>query len=931
MRSKLSDFHMILYTYKYQVIVVTETWLCSSFSDGLLDPQGNYFVFRRDRNENKTGGGVCIFIHRAIVCTSVLINYDVYCNVEVVACNVVLAGNYITFACAYIAPNIVIDEFVRVLNCLRDLSPSKGSFIVVGDFNVPSIDWGSNLVLSDRKSRELFDWFSNLGLEQLNLEHTRGSNTLDLLFCSDPLIVTGFCCGEPFSTSDHDSLVFNIITNNKSDTKAAGSGAVNLLRQWEKADWNGFERYCGAVNWNIFFADCKGSDGCWELFSDFLNKGILTFVPSKSVPQRSGRKNCHPPKVKRLLYNKLKCWRRAKRTGHFQDKCKYNRAAKLAKRAILDEAFIKETNIVNSANLGAFYSHVNSRLTHKSGIAPIFREDGSLALTDSDKAETLNSFFVKVGTYDDGNLPESRNWENRSSNLIDTVEFNVCEVKAIINKLKISSSPGPDGFPPCLFKNLINNIAVPLCCLFRLVIFFNVVPSMWKVANVTPIFKKGSSSDPGNYRPISITSIICKIFEAVVKLRLISFLNSNNLLNESQHGFLAKHSTVTNLLECMGDWTANLDDKAGSAIVYVDFAKAFDSVSIPKLLHCLEKIGVVGGLLNCIKSFLTDRSQRVKISSSFSSVRTLRSGVPQGSVLGPVLFIVFINSITDSLPSHVKSKLFADDLKSYVKITELDSIKDFNLILSELSAWASTWQLPISCGKSNWMFIANRSCLAEGMENFSLAGSALLEVHELKDLGVLFDSKLSFTSHITYIIGRAKQRLFLLNKSFVSKEPSLLIRAFIVYIRPMLEYCAQVWSPQNKTDVARLESVQRLFTRRLRGFEGLSYKDRLFKSNLESLELRRLKFDLVLCYKIVHNLVIIKWDNIFYFETVNRTRGHNLKLYTSKPRLDTRLQFFGYRVVAVWNSLPVAAVNAPSVVTFKRCIHSVDFSMFLHF
>ena len=191
-------------------------------------------------------------------------------------------------------------------------------------------------------------------------------------------------------------------------------------------------------------------------------------------------------------------------------------------------------------------------------------------------------------------------------------------VKYCIAKLKAKSSAGPDGFPALLFKKLLHCLAYPLSVMFDGIFQFGEIPCVWKKAIVIPIFKKGSSSDPGNYRPISLTCICCKLFEACIKAQLIPYLFEHNMISSSQHGFLAKKSTCTNLLECLCDWSGNLDKHAATLVAYIDFAKAFDSVSLPKLMHKLPSYGLAGNLLSCIKAFLTNRSQRVRVGSSFS-------------------------------------------------------------------------------------------------------------------------------------------------------------------------------------------------------------------------------------------------------------------------------------------------------------------------
>ena len=268
-----------------------------------------------------------------------------------------------------------------------------------------------------------------------------------------------------------------------------------------------------------------------------------------------------------------------------------------------------------SGDIGKFYKYVNQKKSHKSGVAPLKDPFGVLANTDLDKAELLNKSFINVGVVDNCSIPSFDSLISPIS--IDIVYFDSILILKCISKLNSKSSAGPDGFSPLLFKQLAHVLAEPLSMLFRLIMQYGEFPSEWKIANVTPIFKKGSSTDPLNYRPISITCVCSKLFECGIKLNILDLFNDYLHSSNTQHGFVASRSTCTNLLETLNDITCNLDNRLDTFIAYIDFAKAFDSVSVPKLFYKLSSLGIGGKLLCCIRSFLTGRQQRVKVGNAF--------------------------------------------------------------------------------------------------------------------------------------------------------------------------------------------------------------------------------------------------------------------------------------------------------------------------
>ena len=333
---------------------------------------------------------------------------------------------------------------------------------------------------------------------------------------------------------------------------------------------------------------------------------------------------------------------------------------------------------------------------NRSCIAPLKTADDKLLINDTDKANLLNSYFKSVFTQDDGSLPTFA--PRRSDDTcISDIQISPDIIYRILKKLKTNSAAGPDGLPPIFYHHTAQTLAFPLSILFRTLIDTHSIPDEWRTAIITPKFKKGSPSDPANYRPISLTCTCCKILESIITSQVLQFLQDHNFITKHQHGFISRHSTSSNLLECINDWTISISNKKSVTVAYIDYKSAFDCISHPKLLLKLSSYGITGNLYFLIKSFLTSRTQIiiVKINSSNSLSCPVTSGVVQGSVIGSMLFNIFINDVTTHVDRNTTIKLFADDIKIY---TDLPNISPTNLQtqLNNIHQWSSTWQMQIS-------------------------------------------------------------------------------------------------------------------------------------------------------------------------------------------------------------------------------------------
>ena len=496
-----------------------------------------------------------------------------------------------------------------------------------------------------------------------------------------------------------------------------------------------------------------------------------------------------------------------------------------------------------------------------------------------------------------------------------------------ISKLKNSVSNTPDGVPSLFVKKTCQSLSTPLIKLFNLSLKLGKLPCKWKQAIVTPIHKKGPKSIAANYRPISLTSVVCRVLESIIHEYLVSYLSKNNLLSSVQHGFLKNRSTLTQHLNFLNEITMNCENSVASSVVFLDFSKAFDSVCHSKLLHVLNKIEINGCILNWIRNYLSNRSQQTIVEGILSKPTHVISGVPQGSVLGPLLFIIYVESLLKSLVSFngISVYAFADDLK----LVGNDNTK-IQLALDFVSEWSQNWQLKVQPLKSEHLTFTrpgSNSCMAD----FNIDGSIIPKTNRVKDLGIILCNDFKWKPYISSIYGKSVHLVYVILKSFKSRNPKFYVNQYKTFIRPLLEYNVSVWMPTLRCDVKKVEQVQAKFTRllcRKLNIKYKSYKERLLLLNLESLEARRIKTDLTIIYKIVHNLVDLEFDNYFEFYQSNyNLRRHSLTLKNQiPPKSFARKNFFSIRNVSIWNSLPATIVESKSLTAFKNRLKKLDLS-----
>ena len=839
---------------------------------------------------------------KVLHCDDVICDFNQYLSFNVVGIN----NKSINFLLAYRSPN---SSTKNTSDLCKLMTGMKTNSILVGDINLPNIDWSSND--SDNKSSEFLNTVNDQFISQLIdfSTHNKG-NTLDLILTKSPDLVSNICKLDNLEKCDHNMIVFDVAL------ECENSDTSELVYNWGKANFKDMKQQFNNIDWSTTLINQSTND-MWNIFKDKISE-----VQDKNVPKMLRRTSNRPPwmtiQLLRAIRKKRRVYKMYKDSGSPRHLAEYNKLSKSVKKSTRN-AKKKFERKISQKNNGdrLFNSYLRSKLKSKAGIGPLKRSDGETVTGTTEMADMLNQFFSSVFTREDeSNIPAAQQLPYEE--VLDSANITESLIQNKIKALKPGSAPGGDKISVNFLQALQSEVSKPLVIIFKESLKTGQVPDDWREANVTPIFKKGKKNDPANYRPVSLTSICCKIMESLLKDKIVTHLNKYDLINKSQHGFMKNKSCTTNLLEFLEIVTQAVDNGEAVDLVYLDFAKAFDKVPKMRLLEKLWKHGVQGKLFDWIKSWLSNRRQRVVLNGSESMWEYVLSGVPQGSVLGPLLFIIFINDL-DSMTSMITiMKKFADDTKGAQTIANDDDRDKLQRCLDSLCEWTSTWGMQfneskckvIHCGKNNPRY------------DYTMNDITLKCVSEEKDVGVTIHESLKPSLHCSKAAKNASFVLGQISRTFHYRDQNVFPSLYKRYVRPHLEISVSAWSPWTREDIEKLEKVQKRFVSMVPGLTG-SYEEKLKVLKLASLADRRLRYDMIQVYKILMNVDKVSEDTWFsrvQQVSVRTTRlaANHLNLYKSRARTELRRNFFSIRVVDHWNDIPIEVRESMNLYRFKK-------------
>ena len=494
-----------------------------------------------------------------------------------------------------------------------------------------------------------------------------------------------------------------------------------------------------------------------------------------------------------------------------------------------------------------------------------------------------------------------------------------------IGKLLVGLNPhkaaGPDKFKPIVLQTLHKELAPILQLIFQRSLDTGKLPDIWKEANVSPNFKKGEKTDPSNYRPISLTCVLCKVLEHIVASSVAKHFTELDILYDLQHGFREKRSCEKQLIMLVDELAKNMQMGKQTDLILLDFSKAFDKVAHEKLLLKLHQYGIRGDTLNWIKDFLDNQKQTVVINGINSDEVPVSSGVPQGSVLGPILFLAYINDLPEQLKSRVR--LFADDTAMYLAISSTTEGQVLQTDLACLEQWEKMWDMQFNPSKCQVLHITRK--VKPLNTKYILHNVELESASAAKYLGVTIADDLEWSPHIDNTTKKANQTLGFLKRNIRVHNKDLKSVAYKTLVRPQLEYASTVWYPHHDKDIKKVEAVQRRAARwAIRDYKYTSSVTAMLKDlNWRPLDQRRIDSRLLMMYKVTYDLVAIPAPEYLVRNTRQSRHIHSLAYRQIHTLKDYYRYTFFPRAIIHWNALPAYIPVLPTLAQFSNAVCQV--------
>ena len=888
-------------------------------------------IITKDDRLGRQGHGLAVFIKDGLPCGRVAAYEDP--ELPFLCFRVALVRSTCFIFCLYRPQDDGVIIFDRISDKIDSilLDHPHAEIHVCGDFNVHHEEWLVHSNKTDLEGRHCHDFAIAYGLTQIVTEPTRVPdvashfpNLLDLFLttCPDRCVSSVL---SPLGRSDHSVVSVEI------DTQLKETSDIPFHRtvfRYSKADWDGFRSFIADAPLSIFFK--SGACKVASFLSEWIFDGMNCFIPSKKFQQKPNSQPWFTPECAAAIAHRnhffhLYHQNRSDDDARAAFNAARNRCRRILRNAEDSHAQTVRTEISNERpGTRGFWKISRKVLNCGKPSIPTLVNGPEVISSSSEKAKLFAANFAANSTLDDHGHPLP-DFPQLTDCLLSKFSVTSKEIGKLVRKLDSTKATGPDEIPVVVLKHISPELSPILAKLFNCCLTEKCFPDIWKLSSVCPVFKNaGLRSAPSQYRPISLLSVISKLFEAVMNRRILGHLTKNNLLSDSQYGFRSARSTADALTVITHRVSQALHDNLHARAVALDISKAFDKVWHKGLLLKLASYGISGNVLGVIESFLSDRSLKVVINGQTSEANKINAGVPQGSLLGPTLFLIFINDLPSEIVSSVN--MYADDTTVYEQTSK--TYKDINLAsdlssdLKKVVKWGKTWLVTFNSSKTKLLSFHHHrgtpSFPSVIMDETTLQEAKCLERH----LGLKFTPDLKWNS---YILSVAKDVGKMVGSFFRTRKfltPAAVHYLYKSQIRPKMEYCCHIWAGLPKTSLSCLDRVQR----RLRRLIG----DELFKS-LQPLSHRRNVASLSLLYRYYSGRcseelkTLVPPLKVFVRDTrlasfTQRNHPHTLEVPVARKEFHAN-SFFP-RTVALWNKLPADCFPANfNMDFFKRKIN----------
>ena len=700
-----------------------------------------------------------------------------------------------------------------------------------------------------------------------------------------------------------------------------------------KADFNQINAALADVDWNTLWHNSSLDEFPLVLKNTVLDI-VRKFCPLKKIGRFNNKFHCKNiyslSRKKRKLAGRLEALRKLHPSSPKieQLESKLSKIHEEIKSQIVNNSMKKEKSAISKIKSDPkfFYSYAKSRRKVKSSINQLFQEDGSITTHSKEMADILQNTFMKSFSDPKSSKKKIPNLKTVNfTDILDSIHLEIKDIVDAIDEMNINSACADNTLPSLVLKKCKLELAKPLLLLWNESFSIGKIPKMYKHQVITPIFKKGSKAIPSNYRPVSLTPHEIKIFERVLRKKILHHMDSQNLITCRQHGFRKGRSCLTQLMAHFDNILRNAMSSEETDSIYLDFAKAFDKVDHEILLKKLKMYGITGRVYNWIADFLSNRTQEVVINGFSSFIAMVISGVPQGTVLGPILFLIFLNDMEQCIEQSTVG-FFADDTRLSKSIAIADDSKLLQNDLDQVIKWSEENNMSLHVDKFIYMnfHTARSRPLTElpfqnqYFEYFTSNSQSLLPDNSVKDLGVTLSPTLSWHPHSLELVKKSNSHAGWVLSSFHSRSPSTMKTLYKSLIRSHLEYSCPLWVGLQIGDAMLIEGVQRRFTSRMAFGKKLNYWERLSILNLMSLQRRRERYVILQMWKTLHGNISNDLNVSFYYNprlgfraSVPTPFGKN---YRARSLYDSS---FAVKGPLLFNVLPKEINSLETLETFK--------------